>query len=95
MPRTESPDGSSFTGYGQEHEPSSMQVPHQSDEARLIGADCKQRGRRIRLYHRHLKWAHCVDIVLILIHLALHLDLVGTDFLHSLSPFSFPTKMFQ
>jgi hypothetical protein len=75
-------NGLSFTGYGQEHEPVSVQVPYQPDEARLIGADRKQRGGRIHPYHRHLKWTHCVDVILI--HLALHLDLVGTDIVHFL-----------
>jgi hypothetical protein len=84
-------NGLSFTVHGQEHEPVSVQVSYQPDETRLIGADCKQRGSRrmlfirIHPYHRHLKRAACVEGILI--HLAPHFDLVGTDIVHSLSPF--------
>jgi hypothetical protein len=80
--------GSSFTVYRQEHEPPSVQVPHQPDEARLIGADCKQRCSRIGPYHRHLKRAPDIDLAFV--HLPTKLNEIGAHIVHGLSVLASP-----
>ncbi len=57
-----------------------MQVPYQPDEARLIGADGKQRCSRVHPYHRHLDGAHCIEVVLI--YLATKLNEIGANAVH-------------
>jgi hypothetical protein len=66
-----------------------VQVTHQPDQARLVGVD-REQGRSVRIcfiltsLHRHSpQGAHGVEVILI--HLAPHLDLVGTGFVHAAS----------
>ena len=66
--------------YRMDHVPLLVQVAQQSNEPRLIGANCEQRSSPVRTYHGYSQWAACVEGVFI--HLALHLNVIGTDILH-------------
>jgi hypothetical protein len=71
-----------FTDYGQENKPSLLQVPDQSDEARLIGVNCEHRSPSGYSFHCYLEWAGGVEGALI--YLTLHLNSIDTDIVHVL-----------
>jgi hypothetical protein len=61
-----------------------MQMPDQPDETRLIGVDRKPGDIQIGLDHHDLKRTRGFERMLL--YLASHLDVVGTDVVHVLAP---------